>query len=264
MIPALRTETPAIVESHRLGMAEMGFDGVSEQWLMRRAGDLHWRLIARAMGQPEAVFTCAEERPLYAAFCATRLTLDHPELPRLGADLALRGRLFRVGRSRLGSLVDLTVNGRPTGGIALVSVFVGRGEAGNNRSLVRRAPRMVAVPAETSPHLDLLARHAARAALAFRGSPDGGAGSWLRPCPALDFNAAGLLYFPSFIALADRAAFEAGEHILPIRQRTVCYLGNVEPGERVRVTPSRRRRGRIDAVRGADGRSLALLQTIDR
>ena len=40
-------EAEILRESHPLGMAEMGFDGISEQWIMRRAGDLHWRLIAR-------------------------------------------------------------------------------------------------------------------------------------------------------------------------------------------------------------------------
>jgi probable biosynthetic protein (TIGR04099 family) len=118
-------------------MAEMGYRGLSEQWLMRRAGDLHWRLIARAMGQAEAVFACAEGRPLYAAFCASRLVVDRPEAPRLGGRLDLSARLFRVGRSRLGSSVTLSDASGTVGRIALVSAFVGRAQGGGNRSLAQ-------------------------------------------------------------------------------------------------------------------------------
>ncbi|TPE51778.1 hypothetical protein FJM51_08320 [Amaricoccus solimangrovi] len=244
-------------------MAEMGFAGLSEPWLMRRAGDLHWRLIARAMGQSEALFTCARGEPLYAAFCATRLTIERPGLPRLGGALSMSGRLHRVGRGRYGSVIELFAAGAPVGRVELVTAFVGRGPEGGNRTLVRRAPRVLAVPAGADPALDALARDAARGARAFRAAPDDGAGRWFLPCPALDFNAAGLLYFPSFAALADRAAFEAGHRAGPVRRRAVCHLGNVEPGERLRVTRARRRQGWLDAIRGEDGRPLALLRGTD-
>lgn len=254
------TERP-LEESHVLGMAEMGFRGLSEQWLMRRAGDLHWRLIAQAMGQREAVFACAGGRPLYAAFCASRLVLDRPEAPRLGGRLDLSARLFRVGRSRLGSLVMLCDAGGIVGRIALVSAFVGRAEEGGNRSLARRAPRALALPSATDTGLDALARGVARVAAALRGRAPEGRGLELTPCPGLDFNAAGLLYFPSFAALADRAEFAAGvAPDQPLAGRDAIFLGNVEPGEPVEVRLFSRRIHRAALLSGADGRPLALLR----
>jgi probable biosynthetic protein (TIGR04099 family) len=254
-------EAESLGESHTLGMAEMGFAGLSEQWLMRRAGDLHWRLIAGAMGQAEAVFTCAEGRPLYAAFCASRLALTDPEAPRLGGGLDLETRLYRVGRSRLGSLTALRVAGRVIGQLALVSVFVGRSEGGGNRALVRRAPRVLALPDLTAPDLDRLAASAARAAAWARAWRPEGRAVTLLPTPSVDFNAAGLLYFPSFAALADRASFAAGlSHAAPLRARAVAYLGNVEQGEPVSVVPIPRRDGGLALVTGADHRPLAILR----
>jgi probable biosynthetic protein (TIGR04099 family) len=251
---------PALAESHVLGMAEMGYRGLSEQWLMRRAGDLHWRLIARAMGQAEAVFACAEGRPLYAAFCASRLVVERPDAPRLGGRLDLSARLFRVGRSRLGSLVALRDDEGTLGRIALVSAFVGRTEGGGNRSLARRAPRALALPSATSVELDTLARGAGRVSALLRGRAPEGQGLRLTPCPALDFNAAGLLYFPSFAALADRAEWAAGRAPdRPLAAREAVFLGNVEPGEPVEIRLFPRRRGRAALLSGADGRPLALL-----
>lgn len=248
-------------ESHVLGMAEMGFRGLSEQWLMRRAGDLHWRLIARAMGQLDAVFACAEGRPLYAAFCASRLVLDRPGAPRLGGRLNLSARLFRVGRSRLGSIVTLCDAAGTVGRIALVSAFVGRAEGGGNRSLARRAPRALALPSATDAGLDALARGAARTAALLRGLRPEGRGLRLTPCPGLDFNAAGLLYFPSFAALADRAEFAAGlAPDGPLAARYAVFLGNVEPGETVEVRLVSRRAHRAALLSGTDRRPLALLR----
>ncbi|PZQ47356.1 MAG: hypothetical protein DI556_17870 [Rhodovulum sulfidophilum] len=239
-------------------MAEMGYVGLSEQWALKRAGDLHWRLIARAMGQAEAVFTCAEGRPLYAAFCASRLTLGDPAAPRLGGGLELRARLYRVGRSRLGSLTELRVEGRVVGEIALVSVFVGRSGEG---AMVRRAPRVLAMPAAVSPALEALAGTAARAAGRARRWPATAPGWGFTPTPAVDFNAAGLLYFPGFSALSDRAVAAAGlARAEPLRARTVAYLGNVAPGEPVTVQPLARRDGHLSLIRGGDDRLLAVLR----
>ncbi len=263
MTAAERLAPPgALCETGALGMAEMGIAGLSEQWLMRRAGDLHWRLIARAMGQREAVFACAEGGPLYAAFCATRLTLDRPELPRLGGGIALAARLFRVGRGRLGSLVEIQCEGESVGWVALVSAFVGRGEGGGNRSLVRRNPRALAVPGDTMPELDALAARAARAAAMLRAARLPGPDTWLTPCPRLDFNAAGLLYFPSFAGLADRAEFARGSAADGLLLgRETYYFGNVDPGEPIGFHLAARPNARRAIATGRDGRPLAMLRS---
>lgn len=88
-------------------MAEMGSRGLSEQWLMRRAGDLHGPLLARALAQQNAVFICSEGKPLYATFLDTSLRLAHPERPRLCGTFALTARLWGLGRTRSASEVAI-------------------------------------------------------------------------------------------------------------------------------------------------------------
>ncbi|MGV4797091.1 Pnap_2097 family protein [Rhizobium sp. F40D2] len=152
---------PKLNERHVLGMAEMGYRGLSEQWLLRRAGDLHWRLIARAMGQREAVFTCTAGQPLYAAFCATSLYFFRPELPQLGGELTLTASLYRIGHGRLASLQQIGVDGQEIGRIVLISAFVGRSEPGSNRSIVRRMPKVMAIPPEAPFPVQRIAQRAA-------------------------------------------------------------------------------------------------------
>ncbi|WP_234905180.1 Pnap_2097 family protein [Rhizobium rhizogenes] len=254
---------PGISETHTLGMAEMGYKGLSEQWLMRRAGDLHWRLIAAAMGQQSAVFTCPAGEPLYAAFCATSLQLSKPELPRLGAELALHGSLHRVGTSRLGCLVRITVNRQYVGRLVLVSTFVGRSDLSSNRSIVRRAPRVLAMPAETSEIVSRVSGEAARIArMASQRLLDVPCDHAVKllPCPAVDFNAAGLMYFPSFSALCDRATFEVFRGADMVAARHVVHLGNVEPGEAVHIGLRRSARGVEAAIHGDDARLLTVMR----
>ncbi|MEI4488357.1 Pnap_2097 family protein [Frigidibacter sp. MR17.14] len=250
---------PALWEDHRLGMPEMGYRGLSEQWLMRRAGDLHWRLIAAAMGQDRAQFDCADGRPLYAAFCATRLRLFQPGRPRLGDRLRLAGELSRIGASRLASRQSLRLGDDEIGRIELVSVFVGHDNAARNRSVVRRAPRVMAVPPAAPTTLALLARQAARIAAA---PPRIEPSHHLLPCPATEFNAAGLLYFPSFAALVERADFTRGASAQRLlAERSSVYMGNVDPGETVGIGFRPALGGHLAQLAAPDGRPLALMRS---
>ena len=95
----------------RLGMAQLGPAGLSEQWLLRHCGDLHWALIARALGQRRARFRAVDGRPVYAAFCTTslRLATASPEL--LGEDAEIISTLAAVSDIRTGSRHSLQVGG---------------------------------------------------------------------------------------------------------------------------------------------------------
>lgn len=260
-----RSQTSGLEERHVLGMAEMGYRGLSEQWLKRRAGDMHWQLIARAMGQRDAVFTCSDGEPLYAAFCATSVKLARPELPRLGGQLTLSADLYRVGHGRLSSRLTITADGVEVGRMVLVSTFVGRTETGVNRSVVRRSPRALAMPPEAPLAIRRVAEHSSVVARDIRNQVFMRASLPERqrvlPCPATDFNAAGLLYFPSFSALADRALFEAeGKQLGMLASRHIVYLGNVEPGEWISVSFRKLAWGHDVALLGADDRPLALMR----
>jgi probable biosynthetic protein (TIGR04099 family) len=264
-LPLPLSQGSGLVERHVLGMAEMGYRGLSEQWLKRRAGDLHWQLIARAMGQRDAVFTCSEGEPLYAAFCATSVRLARPELPRLGGELTLSADLYRVGHGRLSSRLIITADGVEMGQMILVSTFVGRSQPGVNRSVVRRSPRALAMPPEGPPAIRRLAEHASTLARDIRNQALMLASMSERyrvlPCPATDFNAAGLLYFPSYSALADRVLFQAGVMRFGLlSSRHVVYLSNVEPEEWTDVSFRNLPWGYDVVLRGADDRPLALMR----
>lgn len=253
----------------RLGMAQLAPEGLSENWLMKHLGDLHWGLIAKGLGQERAVFHAPDGRPVYAAFCASALDLAPAPSVAAGNDLQIWSRLGRVSPSRLLSRHYLSTPNGPVGELRLISTFVAHGPDGRNGRIARSA---LCAPLQ-APALedDFTARAHALAKgqpdPAF-GAPSGAAGPAHRftPCPGLDFNGVGLLYFPSFAGFIDRATWAETQRAGRLLRREMVYLGNLDPGQTlaVRLTPHSAPQGSNGGLRAqsaeihaSDGRLLA-------
>lgn len=183
------------VEQRRMGMAECGWRGLSDGWMLRHLGDLHWRLIAVALGQQTTIFAAAEGAPVYAAFCVISERILHPARARPGAMMTIAARLRRLSPKRLVSFHHLSIGETLFAEVTMITAFVRHGEASGNAHLPRAQPQ---------GHLDLLPM----APGADRGFVDQAARlyrGWaateplprhevdVTPVPTTDFNAAGLL-----------------------------------------------------------------------
>lgn len=228
------------VETHRLGMAECGYRGLSENWLLKRLGDVHWQLIAEALGQDTAVFSDATGAPVYAAFCAISLEIAAPAAAVPGAQLGIVSRLRRLSAARLISMHDLEIGGQPFGTLTMISAFVRHGADRRNNAILRVQPagRLDVVPMAPGEDQGFGARAAQIARLARSEPATGPDGIVLTPCPMTDFNAVGLLYCANYTALADRAEWALKPDLadLCLLRREIVFLGNIDPGVAVRVS----------------------------
>lgn len=224
----------------RLGMPHLSGCGLSETWLLKELGHRHWLMLAMAAGMDAPDFRDDEGRPVYAAFRAIRLANARLELGRENARLAIRSTLCRVSRTQLASHHELRIDNRPAGEVEMVSAFVRRTGAGNHS--VARVALDGLRPVAPSPS-DLVASAATLGAkrLAFHlgidlsNTTSGIAAFEFEPCPSHDFNGAGFLYFPSFIAFVDRAEWQLDRRsTIPVR-RDAFYRSNVDPGVAIRV-----------------------------
>ncbi|WP_172327591.1 Pnap_2097 family protein [Mangrovicoccus sp. HB161399] len=249
---------PVLLEdSQPLSMMQLAPRGLSEQWLLRHAGDRHWAMIAAAMGQGRAVFADADGRPVYAAFCATELAFAPPE-PLLGADLSVRSSLHAVSARLIGSEHLLSGPDGPIGMLRMVSTFVSHDGTGSNKRITRNLPSgELRLPDAPAALAELAGRARSRARTLRDRSSRGPVLLRARPCPQTDFNAAGLLYFPTFSRLAETADWAETGSDAPLAWREVTYLGNLDQGEEVEVC---RAEGGLDILRG-DGRIIAHLRT---
>lgn len=224
---------PVWQDTLSLGMAHLSPFGLSEPWLLRDCGDRHWGLIAQALGRDDIAFRDEAGRAIYAAFCATALDLAAPAGALLGAPLDITSTLSHVATNRIGSEHRFTSRGRYLGSLRMISCFLRHDGDGSNQTLVRSPlPGLESVPQADAPLSDLLTRARSRARSLRSVIPKGAPMLSYTPVPALDFNAVGLLYFPTFSKIAERAA----PATQALASREVLYLGNLDPGEAVAVT----------------------------
>lgn len=217
-----------------LGMAQLAVQGLSEDWWLKHLGDVHWQLIADAMGQKDTVFRDAQGRQLYAAFCATEFDQLSVEHSQLGAQAQVHSTLWAAGKSRMQSSHVLRIQGQDILRVRLVTTFVVHEKAGTNSSISRAQPRLLPVLPQAP---DTFAQHAAKLTRLYKTPELTEPQTTITPSVGTDFNAVGLLYFPSFSRF-----LETAEHQLrpspkwaPVRKRLVLYFGNIEVGETVGV-----------------------------
>lgn len=259
------------VARYVLGMPHLCANGLSENWLWKELGHRHWGLIAEAFGRGASGFGPSDEPPIYAAF--RNIALRDGDLASVGENDALdvRSTVTHLSGSRVVSRHVAVCQDLTVADVEMTSVFVRRRAEGKNRSVAR-------------VRVDARRRFAA-----FDGNPlplaaNGGNTSQgddpagderdvgvmiVEPCPHLDFNGAGLLYFSSFIAAVDRAEWRLlgkRPRLYATLERRAVFHANIEAGEdlTVRVLVSREgaiRRHRALLHAASDGKLLAEVMT---
>ena len=246
-------QTVASHAAFTVSMMQMSPFGLSEQWLLRDCGDRHWELIAQALGQPNATFSDRSGRPVYAAFCATSLRFGEAAA-QLGDRLERHSELFAVTASQLGSIHRLFNAAGEVARLEMISTFISHDDSGSNERVVRNAPVGELRPMPAPPSLVDLASRARQAARRARSDLETGPCILhIEPMPSLDFNAVGLLYFPTYSRIAEMARPAQ----TPLAARELFYFANIEMGDRLRVceVPDG-----VVMMRG-DGRVVAQVQT---
>lgn len=254
-----------------LGMPQLGPSGLSEDWLWKEMGHRHWDLIAREIGRAAQGFGAPGGPPVYAAF--RRIALRGGDLGSVGENDAVdvSSALTLLSETRVESRHIVGHRGQIVADVAMTSVFVRRQIDGVNRSIIRvpieRPHRIVSSFGNESGS----SVKAANGRSASRQDPDEREVGTVRiePCPHLDFNGAGLLYFSSFIAAVDRAEWRLsgkGHHLSTTTERRAVFHSNIELGDDLVVQilapqgqDARHHRSLISA--SSDGRLLADIAT---
>lgn len=231
---AVRPPSPAAIVAIasapiRLGMPHMGPKGLSEAWLLRELGDRHWQGLAGHLGRRPSDLTDRDGHRVYAAFRSVRM--EGLDLSRAREDgcFDVATSLARLSRTQVLSTHALFVDRHAVGTVTMVTAFIRREVAGQNARVARTPvegldmlPDVEAPDASVQPPSGAPVRPA-----------DCAGEVTFTPCPDEDFNGAGFLYFPAYVAFANRAScailgrpFRDGA----LRGRRVTYFGNVDDG----------------------------------
>ena len=254
-----------LVGRYTAGMPQLCGSGLSENWLLKECGHRHWLAIAHSQGLAQPEFRDAQGQKVYAAFSLVRIRQAQLERVEENHAFSISTQCQPAGRTQHYSQHEVQLHGQRIAEVEMLSVFVRRAQAGNNRSIVRAA---------------MAAPHAVRLAAAAEAFVQQGRGrraadpvvtaadvhtTVFTPCPYNDFNGADLLYFSSFQSMVDRAEWAWMRTTRPaqLRERELVFYGNLDIGDSIRIDlrsgPSREGQFAHCSVlrRGSDGMRIA-------
>lgn len=265
-----------------IGMPQLGPYGLSENWLLRHLGDLHWRMICDALGSRSRDIVDEEGNRLYASFVRVTWIASKP-LSAFGESDELTGRMDMV---RSGDGIFLSETGVTVGGetiaIKMASIFSRRDREGSNERLLSSAPVIpegCAIPdIQTTPTYlsdHRLLRTGKMPVLEFAGEKFEVSREPEEVVPYringyYDFNGANLLYFASYPTIADsctatsRLIEKAGGYrrfvtMCSPRARDIFYFGNADVTDSIECSIATQQSAgdqmmlRADLVRASDG-----------
>jgi probable biosynthetic protein (TIGR04098 family) len=222
-------ENAAERRSYVLNMPQMAQSGLSESWLFKEFGDIHWSILAKGLQRPSHLLQDGNGEPLYATFI--RFQLDATcALASFGENERVQ---FDASMSRYGAGIyfsDATASGE-SGAVRarLASSFTKVEAPESNTSLVKRVPELPPdcnIPALAE--LSEFARdHRARRSENLQQS--------IFECeyeiiPSHDINGVGLLYFAAYPTINDICATRHAGRSFATQystvHRDVFYYGN--------------------------------------
>ncbi|HEX6283466.1 MAG TPA: Pnap_2097 family protein [Pyrinomonadaceae bacterium] len=245
--------TSSAVASQRaiaLNMPQMALGGLSESWLLKELGDMHWSMTCDALQSESGKLTDELGNRLYATFVRVRLESSaHLKKFRENERLEFEARLTRFGRSMFFS--DLKVQGEKQQiDVSLMTTFSLRQT--DNKSLLKGEPLMPAgckarvldsLPRFAEEYREMRKGDKQELVLAnekFALSKDLIFETTYAMNPYLDLNGVNLLYFAAYPMISDLCELEFIEHERPdlsvnrwpfvasTLARDVYYYGNCD------------------------------------
>jgi probable biosynthetic protein (TIGR04098 family) len=269
-VPSAGGDAARTRRHHVINMPQMAMGGLSESWLFKELGDIHWSLLTESLGVRSRDIADERGNRLYATFTRIRYTSTIP----LGDYRENDALDFDASMSRMGAgMFFSTINADSDMGsihAQIMSSFSMFGEKENNTSLVKGQPAlpenfpipsMSDVPAFASEYRE---RRAAE-------QPPSIFTTEYEILPQHDINGVGLLYFaayPSIAGICFMRYLGQDEYARwSVTRQDICYFANSGASDRLRYAIHRfdRSDSRITIVasisRMSDGKRMALIET---
>lgn len=246
-----------LARSHnfRAGMPHLDIFGLSEQFCLSHAGNLHWSWISEFTAKLPSDWRAEDGRRVYASFIYTSITYERGV--KVSEDDEINVNCKPLGLKAPFFLSETTYSRQGSGVVAcvlLMSTFSATNGAGNG-SFIKSSVPFHADPFGTNLVDDARARFRE-----MRDRDDSAlthAGDHLVN-PSVDFNAADFMYFANYCQLFKRYEAPRLSASAPLQFREIAYLANVDPFENAAIA-SHRDGMKVNAaiIRSSDQRCIA-------
>jgi len=258
--------------TYHINMPQMAMGGLSETWLFKEMGDIHWTLITEGLGVKSSLLTDANGNRLYATFTRIRLQASTP-LARFRENdlLNATARISRYAGSYFFSDMVFAA-GEQRIEATLMSTFTQRVSEGSNAVLMKGRPvidERCAIPELDEPpeFASAFRQHRTASEQEHLFTTDYA----LQPCH--DINGVNLLYFAAYPAIADLCQMR--HHDRPIDwflqnstvTRDIFYSANCDVHDLIRfklhghTRNGPRQEARSTLSRASDGKLMAYVVT---
>jgi probable biosynthetic protein (TIGR04098 family) len=142
-------EKQIIQRDYAIKMPQMANYALSENWLFKELGNVHWELLCKGLGKESSFIKDIEGVRLYATFIRIKLKLDSLMKFKENDTLTIEGEMLRHGKNNYYSTFNCK-SGCNTINAELITTFSKR-EGEDNLGLIRCNPN---VPLINIPELD--------------------------------------------------------------------------------------------------------------
>jgi probable biosynthetic protein (TIGR04098 family) len=253
----------------------MANSALSENWLLREIGDVHWELLSRGLEQPTTEFTDAEGNRLYAAFVRISYNISPLSEFRENDQLSFKGVIKRFGHHAYFSKVAGR-SGSKYLHATLATSFSSKNANDNNKfsngKPTKNGINKIAA-LDTAPEFYTQLRMLKKGLIkdiSANGETFKITNSVLETVhhtinPYYEINGAGLLYFAAYPMIADEGASRFMKHTMGIRDfdatyhttfRDVFYFANCNADDQIRIE--------LNTIEHVAGNSLKITTTLYR
>ncbi|UCZ60901.1 Pnap_2097 family protein [Mycolicibacterium phocaicum] len=256
----------------KVGMPQMALGCLSENWLLKELGDLHWDTLCSSLKSTSRDLVDSQGRRLYATFVRIRIDLDGTLRDfGEGDEITFRAEMMRFGRSTVQSTI--AIQGPKSSGTArLLTTFSVRTRADSN-ALLKSEPMGdycgIEAASDISPFFKEYS--AVRAEFGrYTGDLRPGPEDTYQINPFVDSNGANLLYFAAYQSISDLLTLRSHpeETNVSTSSRDIYFFRNTDLGDTVYRQPvarSLRGSGSVDSAHlliRSDGQCLAYVNTV--
>ncbi len=258
----------------QVGMPQMALGCLSENWLLKELGDLHWESLCSSLGHSSSTLVDSQDRRLYATFVRICIELDDslkgfPE----GDEMMFSADMMRFGRSTVQSNIAIE-GGHSSGRATLLTTFSVRAR-GDSNALMKSEPvgeyrDMESASELSSFFTDYSSVRSEYGRCVSNGEPP--QDRLYRVNPYMDSNGANLLYFAAYQSMTDLLTLREHPDEVDVftKRRDIYYFRNSELTDAVYLETLARTgsaaEGGVDSqnllFRESDGECLAYLSTV--
>jgi len=237
--------------SQEIKMPQMANSALSENWLLKEMGDMHWEMLSHGLNQKSSEFTDSQGNRLYAAFVRVSYSIDPLNDFHEHEILQLKGAIKRYGNYAYYSSVKGECNGKSLKANLMTS-FSAR-KANDNSQITKSNPE------ENVNHVEELERTpefynehrlfkkglingVQSGKYYFKNSNATLESSRYTINPHFEINGVGLLYFASYPIIADTCASEFFKTTMEMKDydseyhtvhRDIFYFANCNASDRI-------------------------------